>query len=473
MLYAIATLNGMLPQFKKLIDDMEAKVIRRKEKAEKNKELKINHEAIEAEEKSFKKKILEFLYDGRLIISELENVSNISLDRDKDKYIRYVNKFKKIDNIEEMIEEALDAFYILEDVRRTEQNRDTSRKGDRYRAYPQELVKNYAFDAMFSKINITRKTNAYQHTVGDGEIIKRLKNIDHKTETYGVIGLIGETSNSRPRVRELKTRIDNVALGLPSRITNDAFDIFLAPCFISAQYSDNYRYFAIKKLERELLEDNFKYIRTGGVIVMSIPRFRLTKDVCLMLSKKLYNVTAFKLREEDNNYDICYIIANYEKKTETNKEIYNQFRSYCEPDNLKVLEEVEIPSYQLPYGTVEIKDFKGSIVDEDEILDFVRKDSAVEQILNDQKVEKLSDTTKKPLLPFKVGQLGLVLTSGCLDGLIDEGDGHFHLVKGMVNKQHDATREATGRGEFREDIISSNRVEINAILPNGELKKIT
>ena len=86
-----------------------------------------------------------------------------------------------------------------------------------------------------------------------------------------------------------------------------------------------------------------------------------------------------------------------------------------------------------------------------------------------QKVEKLDETIKNPLLPFNIGQLGLVLTSGCLDGIVEEGDGYSHLIKGRVSKQTiEVETEKNNNIEITETTV--NKVEINVLLPNGEFK---
>ena len=108
----------------------------------------------------------------------------------------------------------------------------------------------------------------------------------------------------------------------------------------------------------------------------------------------------------------------------------------------------------------------------EELYDIVETSGVLDEFFETQKVEKIGESTTKPLLPFNIGQLGLVLTSGCLDGIIDEGDGHYHLVKGKVSKKSETTREVSD-GVLEESETISNRVEINVLLPNGEYKILT
>jgi hypothetical protein len=88
---------------------------------------------------------------------------------------------------------------------------------------------------------------------------------------------------------------------------------------------------------------------------------------------------------------------------------------------------------------------------------------------NDQKIQTAEENAKNPLLPFNTGQLGLVLTSGCLDGIIDEGNGYSHIVKGRVVKKTEKENDNIGEDiELTE--TTSNRVEINVIMPDGTHK---
>jgi hypothetical protein len=93
------------------------------------------------------------------------------------------------------------------------------------------------------------------------------------------------------------------------------------------------------------------------------------------------------------------------------------------------------------------------------------------KVWDSQKAEKLEENIKNPLLPFNIGQIGLVLTSGCLDGLVNEADGGCHLIKGRVSKK---TQKTEFRNNHTIEVTETtvNRVEINVLLPNGEFKTL-
>ena len=73
----------------------------------------------------------------------------------------------------------------------------------------------------------------------------------------------------------------------------------------------------------------------------------------------------------------------------------------------------------------------------------------------------------RPLLPFNMGQIGLVLTSGCLDGVVEEYEGQYHAIKGMVTKVRDFNNSREDNDETSIETIS-NKVQINLLTPDGK-----
>ena len=91
----------------------------------------------------------------------------------------------------------------------------------------------------------------------------------------------------------------------------------------------------------------------------------------------------------------------------------------------------------------------------------------MESFFKKQEVNK-ENRNARPLLPFNMGQIGLVLTSGCLDGIVEEYPGQYHAIKGMVTKiKHTDTNNDVGNEESVLETIS-NKVQINIITPDGQ-----
>jgi hypothetical protein len=73
-----------------------------------------------------------------------------------------------------------------------------------------------------------------------------------------------------------------------------------------------------------------------------------------------------------------------------------------------------------------------------------------------------------PLLPFNIGQVGLVLTSGCLDGVIEEMEGINHVIKGMTTKVITTNREDLDDNKMRCTETINNQVKINIFTADGK-----
>lgn len=220
------------------------------------------------------------------------------------------------------------------------------------------------------------------------------------------------------------------------------------------------------KNEYSILIHALKYLRPGGLLVYSCHSFRYTKDICSLLAKYLSNVKIIK-----NEY-IATVIGIRRKDKNPDQELYARLRQLWKSD-------FESDSYEFKYeilpANIEVKTFRGSYVDSDIANSLLKKHNT----FNDVTLAQSNfETNKHPLLPFSLGQLGLVLTSGCLDGVIEEKDEHgniigCHAIKGTVQKitdriQHNEIDIDHPTRRITEETIS-NKVSINVFKPNGEL----
>lgn len=278
---------------------------------------------------------------------------------------------------------------------------------------------------------------------------------------------------------DTKKKFDKVALGTLKGgvISNEAFDVmFLQPAITLEKQSER---LMIKK-EKDLIRDTVKYVRPGGYLVLILPHFRFYKDICLILAK---NYTDFQIRKFagssfDKTGSIFLIAKKKEKSKSQDREVdpkdYRALRHLYNIDNIENIMNENFEDVQLPAGETEVKYFRGSVLDIDEIKDMVENSGAMAAFWKAQEVEKLSESAKHPLLPFNTGQLGLVLTSGVLDGVVDEGNGYYHVVKGRVVKKTDSEREVMSNNNGSNEIelveTTSNRVEINVMLADGTHK---
>ena len=260
-----------------------------------------------------------------------------------------------------------------------------------------------------------------------------------------------------------------------SLITNDCFDIVY--CFPYLTKDKSMKNGVYVKYERDFLTKAADYLKIGGVLFFALPYYRFYREICEHLVKNYEDIQIFST-SGDMEYECKYVYVVGRRRSALKDTFdtatYNKLRNLplhyndmieMNPDSLKKI--------QLPNVHTEVKRFRGSELNETEIEELFASSKCTSMFWKDQAVEKLGENKSRPLLPFNVGQLGLVLTSGCLDGIIDEGNGYCHAVKGRVIKREDQV-ESIDQDSHQIQVVSttSNRVEINAFLPDGTYKCI-
>lgn len=268
---------------------------------------------------------------------------------------------------------------------------------------------------------------------------------------------------------------DRIALGTlkGSTVSNEVFDVMMLSPYITVQKASER---LLEKKEKDMIKETIKYLRPGGYLILALPRFRFYKDICTIIAKGYKNVQIRKSAEFDHG-KFLYILAerkaNKEEMKEIDKDIYNLLRSAHSNENIKTVIDEQFEDVFLPDGELEVKMFRGSILNKDELASILNSSPCMSQFLAEQRIDVENEGKREPLLPFTTGQLGLVLTSGALDGIIDEGNGHYHVVKGRVVKDKQTSRdedEDSNSITFTETV--ANRVEITAITADGTIKRL-
>ena len=267
---------------------------------------------------------------------------------------------------------------------------------------------------------------------------------------------------------------DRIALGTlkGGTFSNEAFDImFLNPPLSLDTQSDR----LMEKTERNMIRDTFKLLRPGGVLFLALPAFRFYKDICVLISKGYRDLQIRKSGGFDDT-KMLYITAirrTKEEAKEVDESTYRLLRTISTNHDIRDVYDEPYQPIALPEGEMTVQTFRGSILNRDEVSTIFEQSSCMDQFFRAQQYRDVTQETREPLLPFTTGQLGLVLTSGSLDGIIDEGNGHSHVVKGRVVKS-----KAVEQNEDRENNevtyteTIANRVEINVITADGTLKQL-
>lgn len=382
------------------------------------------------------------------------------------KAMDYVKEAETVLQIKTKINELVDRFFY-------DQRNYTSTSISDFRFAIKESVTKYCpvdsynFKAIAEKLNLPRhrEFTIIDPRCRDAQYLNHFKQAYPNITTYG-IDAEHYAASARPNT-------DRLALGslVGSRISNDCFDMLLVEPGISWNAPSG---LLSVRQEKMFLGSIFKYVRPRGLVSIVIPYFKMYKDICLMLSKYLDNVQVRKMGGSDYfEKGLVLIVGTRSTNKEPNEEIYHMLRKLHDGDRIISIHDEEKPltPYVFANEVLPVEFFRGSVLDPQEMLEITRTSGCMETFWNNQKVEKLTDNVKQPLLPFNIGQIGLVLTSGCLDGIVHEPDGSCHLIKGRVSKKITVERDISDNNSNVEvNETFSNRVEINVMLPNGEFK---
>lgn len=270
-------------------------------------------------------------------------------------------------------------------------------------------------------------------------------------------------------------------------ITNDAFDmVFLSPQVDkSITNSTSFSVMFQLRERKESIKDAIRYLRPNGHLILTMPYYRVEKDIAKILARFLDNIeirSAYDIKE--NRLGYITIIGTKNPTKEVKEEEYQKLRKIALNQDFKHLNECPLEKRSFPDNILEIRTFRGSVIQSEEVFECTDESNIFNEILKEQSRVKFHSDAK-PLLPFNLGQIGLILTSGCLDGIIEEGNGHCHVIKGRVKKHSEEVSSVVDENEDDDDDFGnpaenktkvqetiSNKVEINLLLPDGTLKTL-
>ena len=269
------------------------------------------------------------------------------------------------------------------------------------------------------------------------------------------------TGNSKRAHEHLIRTIHGPLKG--SHITNNFFDVLFLVPKIGYEERKDFMGTIIEPEERLQIKNTIKYVRPGGVVCITIPYTRMMPSLAMYLSKVLSNVTVSYVPTDGLRRITIMGTKNADFKV-SNKEIYQQLKLFNYNDAVDVLH--YNPCYEIPTEELTLEFFRGSKLDLDDVI-AASQDNMIDNFLESQ-TDPLVVKDQSPLLPFNIGQVGLVLTSGCLDGVVEEVDGVYHVIKGMTTKVTTTTEEDVDQNTIKSTETISNRVKINIFTADGK-----
>ena len=277
--------------------------------------------------------------------------------------------------------------------------------------------------------------------------------------------LYGQEERYITQARENLNRIAKGPLK-GSTISNNFFDaLFLVPKIGYAEQKDHLG--VVKEpYERIEIKNTIKYLRPGGLFLITIPYTRLLPTLAMYLSKNLSNVHIVRVPNGDHLKRITIIGTKNANNTVSDKELYERLR-FIDYDNDTIsIHDLQQGIYSLPTEELTLEFFRGSQLDVADVLNACA-DNMIDNFMAAQ-TDPLVVKDQAPLLPFNIGQVGLVLTSGCLDGVIEEMEGINHVIKGMTTKVITTNREDIDDNKMRCTETINNQVKINIFTADGK-----
>lgn len=322
--------------------------------------------------------------------------------------------------------------------------------------------------ALFNSIKSIRRVNLLDSIASEGEnAIKFKEGFSFETEIYGM-----EENSYLANVAKSTGVFNRIAKGgLEYSVCSTlAFDIISN----IAQYNCTAEFFSnTNSLKQTAEQYNFKKLTSNlnydGIMIYTMLKYRLESTMCSFIAKNYKDV--YVLENETRPYVITIVAKRKVLNNEADENIYRKLREITQ-NNHKC--DKEIDKELLIEGVQpEVKIFRGGILDESDIEEIVKETNLLNEFFaqyNNDHNESINNN-KRPLLPFNLGQIGLVLTSGCLDGVIEELPGQYHVIRGDVTKETIKVESKTKDGtQITETHL--NKVNIKVLTPDGNIKTL-
>lgn len=331
-----------------------------------------------------------------------------------------------------------------------------------------KLIARAAQKASGKTINILFSRGNYEPAA-----IKAVKEeLDDNVRLYGMYD-----SQSFLQDRDVRLAMERCVFGdsRDYQISNNVFDVIYNRCISEAYYEtyDTRAANAISPVTKDM-KRLYRYLAPGGILMMLVPKFFMRQKERLVASGLFKLLWQQRVPcEEYPDVDLRLLVM--EKKTVILDE--EKDATYAALTNL--LENEENLEKFLEHGCADIpKQDAGPVKTmygpEDDLL--IVQISFEKSTLKIKK-EKSAVRNIEPLLPLKKGQIGQIIASGRLNGIIDEGDGFKHVISGRVVKgsRRYVKRDYADRRHAVEEYhhVKTNMVEINALGGDGLIRTIS
>ena len=206
-------------------------------------------------------------------------------------------------------------------------------------------------------------------------------------------------------------------------------------------------------------------LANGGLLIYIIPYYRATKEVCEILCKSLDNLRVYRfLEEEFKKFKQVVFLGTKRAKKEAKVALQESdilFHALIQPDCIPLITNLSENRYILPDTPLTVKQFKGSVINQSEIVRMLKASDSAEHLFDNRSLE---EREQQPLLPLGVGHIGLIGGSGMMNGLIECATPH--VIKGKVVKTY-KTEISDSKQETTVRTVTANKMIFNILTPDG------
>jgi len=302
-------------------------------------------------------------------------------------------------------------------------------------------------------------TNVFDPCCGCGKALRQIAQ-GNNCYAYGV-----ELDESR--AEEAQTRLHRVGFGsfFHSRISHEAFHLlFLNPPYLSVLDEGGGR----SRHEKRFLIDSIWNLMLGGLLVYIIPYYRLTPDICRILSDSFDDLSVWRFTDgEFRRFKQVAVLGLRKPRTFDALDTRWLERYATHPEELPCVTQLQAGRYALPAMEKKVEVFRGERFNEKELEQQLRRSDSFARLLARK---ELDNGNKRPLLPLSIGQVGLIGGSGMINGLI--ACDTPHIIKGRIVKEKrlETDEKFDRKGvhmatEYRE--VITNKMIFNILTPNG------
>ncbi len=213
--------------------------------------------------------------------------------------------------------------------------------------------------------------------------------------------------------------------------------------YLNPPYDSETGSYANQRMEYLFLEHTFRWLMKRGVLLMVIPSAAI-EPCAAILAHHFRDLRVYRLQDpEAEKYDQVAIFGVYDRVSGDQADRMKRWLRYdCtyRPDKLPVLQATDVPLYTVPPSPRASIVYRGLPLDEveDRLLGSSSWDNISNFFTTSPGVEDA-----RPLTPLHAGHVGLMCTSGLMNGVLGEGSAR-HIAQWRSIKHIDETVEFDG-----------------------------